>query len=102
KEAVHALQVSDYARVDIRLPADGLPFVVEVNANPYLEATSETAMAASAAGRDYNTLLDRILNIAWERCERETPLKKAPRTNSALIHKRDKIPVSFLKVLPLP
>jgi D-alanine-D-alanine ligase len=100
KEAVHALQVSDYARVDIRLPLEGVPFVVEVNANPYLEASSETAMAAKAVGMDYNTLINRILEVAWERCEREAPIKKARRPTRTVLRKRDKIAPSCLKVHP--
>jgi D-alanine-D-alanine ligase len=100
KEAVHALQASDYARVDIRLPLEGIPFVVEVNANPYLEATSETAMAAKAVGMDYNTLINRILEVAWERCEREAPIKKARRPTRTVIRQRDKIAPSCLKVHP--
>ena len=100
KEAVHALQVSDYARVDIRLPPEGVPFVVEVNANPYLEATSETALAAMAAGMDYNTLINRILDIAWERCERGLPAKKARRRSGAAMRERVKIAPACIKVHP--
>ena len=66
KEAVYALQVRDYARVDIRLAADGVPYVVEVNANPYLERTSAFAIAALQAGMSYNTLIRRIVDIAWQ------------------------------------
>jgi D-alanine-D-alanine ligase len=101
KEAVHALQVSDYARVDIRLPPEGVPYVVEVNANPYLEETSETALAAKAAGMDYNTLINRILDIAWKRCEAEAPLKKGRRTSRAAIRQREKIIPSWTKAHPV-
>ena len=101
KEAVHALQINDYARVDIRLPPEGIPYVVEVNANPYLEATSETALAANAAGIDYNTLINRILDIAWERWERGMPVKKARRPARVAIRQRDKIAPTCLKVQPL-
>jgi D-alanine-D-alanine ligase len=101
KEAVHALQVSDYSRVDIRLPPEGTPYVVEVNANPYLEAISETALAAKAAGMDYNTLINRILEIAWERCEAEAPLKKARGSTRKAMRLKGKIIPSWTKAHPV-
>ncbi len=66
KEAVYALQVRDYARVDLRVASDGTPYVMEVNANPYLERTSAFAIAALQAGMGYNTLINRIVEIAWQ------------------------------------
>jgi D-alanine-D-alanine ligase len=101
KEAVHALQVSDYSRVDIRLPPEGTPYVVEVNANPYLESTSESALAAKAAGMDYNTLINRILEIAWERCEAEAPCKKPRGTDLKALRQREKIIPSWTKAHPV-
>lgn len=64
REAAYALKVQDYARVDIRLSADGIPIVVEVNANPYLERTSAFALAALQADMGYTTLINRIVEIA--------------------------------------
>lgn len=69
-EAVYALQVRDYARVDMRLSRDGKPYVIEVNANPYLEQTSAFAFAALQAGMGYNTLIKRLVEIAWT-CSRD-------------------------------
>jgi D-alanine-D-alanine ligase len=69
-EAVFALQVRDYARVDMRLAGDGTPYVIEVNANPYLEQTSAFAFAALQAGMGYNTLIKRLVDIAWK-CSQE-------------------------------
>jgi len=74
-DAVYALQVRDYARVDIRLAPDGMPYVIEVNANPYLERTSAFAIAALQAGMGYNTLINRIVQIAWKCSEENGPLK---------------------------
>jgi D-alanine-D-alanine ligase len=74
-EAVYALQVRDYARVDIRLSADGTPYVVEVNANPYLERTSAFCIAALQAGMGYNTVINRIAHIAWDCAEQSGPSK---------------------------
>jgi D-alanine-D-alanine ligase len=69
KEAAYALKVRDYARVDIRLSPTGIPVVVEVNANPYLERTSTFALAALQSGLGYNTLINRIVESAWKRYE---------------------------------
>jgi len=75
QEAAYALKVQDYARVDIRLSADGVPMIVEVNANPYLERTSAFALAALQAGMGYTTLVNRIVEIAHKRWE-PTPFLK--------------------------
>src|SRR5678816_3348482 len=44
--AYRALRVRDYGRVDLRLAETGDIYVIEVNANCYLEKNSEFAMAA--------------------------------------------------------
>ena len=82
REAAHALKVQDYARVDIRLSTDGVPMVVEVNANPYLERTSAFALAALQAGMGYSTLINRIVDIAMKRWE-PTPFLKELQKNRA-------------------
>lgn len=82
REAAYALKVQDYARVDIRLSTDGIPIVVEVNANPYLEQTSAFALAALQAGMGYTTLVNRIVEIARKRWE-STPFLKELQKNRA-------------------
>lgn len=76
REAAYALKIQDYARVDIRLAASGQPMVVEVNANPYLERTSAFALAALQAGMGYSTLINRIVETAWNRIEPTPYLKE--------------------------
>ena len=66
-QAYRALRVRDYGRVDLRLTEAGEIYVLEVNANPYLERNSEFAMAAEAAGYEYPALLERIVELAVER-----------------------------------
>jgi D-alanine-D-alanine ligase len=66
-QAYRALRVRDYGRVDLRLTEAGEIYVLEVNANCYLERESETAMAAEAAGYDYPGLLQKIVDLAVER-----------------------------------
>jgi D-alanine-D-alanine ligase len=66
-QAYRALRVRDYGRVDLRLTEAGEIYVLEVNANPYLEQEQELAMAAAAAGYDYPALLEKIVQLAVER-----------------------------------
>lgn len=66
-DAYRALRVRDYGRVDLRLTGTGEIYVLEVNASCYLEKTSEFAMAAEAAGIEYDTLIERIVDAALER-----------------------------------
>jgi len=82
REAAYALRARDYARADIRLSPDGVPIVVEVNANPYLERTSAFALAALQAGIGYTTLINRIVEIARKRWE-PTPFLKELQKNRA-------------------
>jgi D-alanine-D-alanine ligase len=65
--AYRALRIRDYGRVDLRLTDAGEIYVLEVNANCYLERESELAMAAAAAGLEYPALLERIVELAAER-----------------------------------
>lgn len=75
-KAASAMQVFDYARIDMRLANDGTPYVIEVNANPYLERTAEFAVAALQAGMGYTTVIDKIVEIAWQRWEAIEERKK--------------------------
>jgi D-alanine-D-alanine ligase len=74
--AYRALRVRDYGRIDLRLTDSGEVYVIEVNANCYLEESSEFAMAAAAAGIDYPTLISRIPELAMERWKHRTIIKK--------------------------
>jgi D-alanine-D-alanine ligase len=74
-ESVRALGLADYGRVDIRLAPDGTPYVVEVNANPYLEKEGAIATAAQEAGISYTDLISRILDAARKRWYRPQPAR---------------------------
>lgn len=65
--AYRALRVRDYGRIDFRVSSSGDIYVIEVNANCYLEQSSEFAKAAEAAGIDYPALIKRISELAIER-----------------------------------
>jgi D-alanine-D-alanine ligase len=71
-KAYRALRVRDYGRVDLRMSEAGKIFVIEVNASCYLERSSEFASAAAAAGLDYPSLIERILQLARDRHQKRT------------------------------
>jgi D-alanine-D-alanine ligase len=77
-DAVRVLRVQDYARVDLRLDADGRPNVLEVNPNPYLHPDSEFAIAAEAAGFPYPKLIGRIVETALQREPRRRRMLVSP------------------------
>ncbi len=58
-----ALHLSGYARMDFRVRADGSVFVLEANANPNLARDEDFAESARAAGSDFETLLERIMQL---------------------------------------
>jgi D-alanine-D-alanine ligase len=89
-DACRALRVRDYGRVDLRVAETGDIYIIEVNANCYLEQESEFAMAAAAAGIEYPELISRIVEHAIDRRKRaaQTPWRKrskraAPREKAA-------------------
>lgn len=68
KRVYRALEMSGYARMDLRLDANGRFFVMEANANPQLAFGEDLAESAERAGLTYEKLLQRILNIGlrWQ------------------------------------
>jgi D-alanine-D-alanine ligase len=66
-EAFRAVGVRDYGRVDVRLAASGVPFVVDVNPNCDLSSTAGMARAAAAVGIDYGALVGLLVRYALRR-----------------------------------
>jgi D-alanine-D-alanine ligase len=63
KRVYRALNMSGYARMDLRINQKGEVYVLEANANPNIEYGEDFAESAEIAGIDYETLLQRILNL---------------------------------------
>ena len=68
KRTYRALDLSGYARIDIRLDDEGRPYVLEANPNPNLAYGEDFAESAEKTGISYEALLDRIirLGLRWE------------------------------------
>ena len=58
-----ALELRDYARIDMRLRPDGRVAVIEANPNPWLASKAEFALAARKAGRTYAQLIQEIVDF---------------------------------------
>jgi D-alanine-D-alanine ligase len=66
-EAFRAVGMRDYGRVDVRLSASGIPYVVDVNPNCDLSRHAGMARAAGAVGIDYPSLAKLLVRYALRR-----------------------------------
>ena len=68
KRVYRALDLSGYARVDLRMANDGQLFVIEANPNPQLAQGEDFAESAKRAGVSYAKLIERIvgLGLQWQ------------------------------------
>lgn len=57
----------DYARVDLRLDAEGRVHILEVNANPDISPSAGLARAILASGMSYNEFIVRLVETAARR-----------------------------------
>jgi len=65
-ECWRAFGLRGYARVDFRMDAEGVPWVLEVNANPCLSADAGFVAAAAAAGMTQAAVVEALLLAANE------------------------------------
>ncbi len=63
KRVYHSLDITGYARMDLRMRPDGKVFVLEANANPNLAYGEDFAESAEVAGLSYEELLNRIIGL---------------------------------------
>jgi D-alanine-D-alanine ligase len=68
KRVYKVLELSGYARIDLRLDEKGQVHVLEANPNPQIARGEDLAQSAEAAGIPYPALLQRILTtgMRWE------------------------------------
>ena len=68
KRAYRALELSGYARIDLRLDEAGRMWVLEANPNPQIARGEDFAASAEKAGLSYEALMQRIINLGmrWQ------------------------------------
>jgi D-alanine-D-alanine ligase len=68
KRAYRALELSGYARVDLRLDDAGNVWVLEANPNPQIAKGEDFAASAEKIGMGYENVLQRIMNLGlrWQ------------------------------------
>jgi len=63
KRIYRALELSGYARIDLRMREDGQLFVLEANPNPDLSLDEDFSLAAEAGGLEFKNLVQRIVSL---------------------------------------
>ena len=68
KRAYRALELSGYARIDLRLDEKGNVWILEANPNPQIARGEDFAASAEKVGLAYDALLQRIINLGlrWQ------------------------------------
>ncbi len=66
KRVYRSLELSGYARVDLRLDKDGKVYVLEANPNPQIAQAEDFAESAKRAGVSYKNLLQRIITLGLQ------------------------------------
>jgi D-alanine-D-alanine ligase len=66
RRVYRTLELSGYARIDLRLDAEGRLYVLEANPNPQIADDEDFADAAKHTGMTYRALIQRLVNLALE------------------------------------
>ncbi|MSR74915.1 MAG: ATP-grasp domain-containing protein [Planctomycetes bacterium] len=67
RRTARALNLDGYARLDLRLPAEGAPVLLEANPNPFLARKEDFALSAEASGLGFVRLISRVLKLGFAR-----------------------------------
>jgi D-alanine-D-alanine ligase len=82
--AFEAIELRDYARMDVRLTADGTPYIIDVNPNCDLsDLAGGFSKAARAGGLSYKDVILRIVSLALSRRPHADTIPLAERSRSA-------------------
>ena len=76
--AFEKLGLNDFTRVDLRMARDGKVYILELNSMASLGQTGSYYTAAKAAGYTYDTLINKILDVAAMRYFGESHLHSKP------------------------
>lgn len=63
RRVYRVLDLSGYARIDLRLTGNGDIYVLEANANPDIGYGEELSVASASFGLDYGQLLQKVINL---------------------------------------
>jgi D-alanine-D-alanine ligase len=66
-DAYNILDCHDYGRVELRVDADGNPFVLELNPNPSINCGDCVPDCAKLQGMNYEDFIDEIVHLAIQR-----------------------------------
>ncbi|HEX6838488.1 MAG TPA: ATP-grasp domain-containing protein [Polyangia bacterium] len=100
RAAFLALELSDYARVDLRLAVDGTPYVIDVNPNCDLSDGAGVCRAASFGGLSYPDLIERVVAAAMARYEKAS--KHVVRDHAATKRSAARAPAGAAADSPAP
>ena len=82
-KAFSQLGLHDYARVDIRMDEDGRMYILELNSMASLGRTGSFVAGAKAAGYTYDTLINKMLDVAAVRNFGESAAKFITHTHDS-------------------
>ncbi|HEX4459043.1 MAG TPA: ATP-grasp domain-containing protein [Polyangia bacterium] len=94
RAAFRALELRDYARVDLRLDGDGVPWVIDVNPNCDLSDGAGVCRAASFGGLTYRDLIVRVVAAAMTRHQQESPHVVGERAASPKLDARQALAIA--------
>jgi D-alanine-D-alanine ligase len=87
RAAFAAMELRDYGRLDVRLAANGTPYVIDINPNCDLsENAGGFARAGRAAGLGYEEVIRRIVTLALQRRTHADTIPIAVRSRAAHRH----------------
>ncbi len=67
KKSYQVLNLDGVARIDFRISEEGVPYIIEVNANPNLALEDEFAISWMRTGKSYPALIDKLVSLGLRR-----------------------------------